>query len=131
MTQIMLNSMKLVLFASAISAQLSNNLVKTCYTGLTDEMRNDFNMMKELAVHTRVDPKARNDSLLRFIGDICRYVLQTSLSLLLSPAVCLSIYKLAQCEYPSCSFYYLGNCNCSNFVSIRGGKGIGMGRNKP
>ena len=44
------------------------------YTGLTDEMRNDFMLMKDLAVHTRVDPKNRNQSLLRFMGDICRYV---------------------------------------------------------
>ncbi|CAH3013726.1 unnamed protein product [Porites evermanni] len=41
-------------------------------TGLTDEMRSDFSLMKDLAVHTRVDPKTRNDSLLTFMGDICR-----------------------------------------------------------
>nr|AIY62327.1 piwi [Fimbriaphyllia ancora] len=41
-------------------------------TGLTDEMRNDFALMKDLAVHTRVDPKTRNQSLLRFMGDISR-----------------------------------------------------------
>ncbi|XP_068681290.1 piwi-like protein 1 [Montipora foliosa] len=40
-------------------------------TGLTDEMRNDFSLMKDLAVHTRVDPKTRNKSLLSFMGDIC------------------------------------------------------------
>lgn len=39
-------------------------------TGLTDEMRNDFSMMKDLAVHTRVDPKARNQALMRFINTI-------------------------------------------------------------
>ncbi|XP_020631825.1 piwi-like protein 1 isoform X2 [Orbicella faveolata] len=39
-------------------------------TGLTDEMRNDFMLMKDLAVHTRVDPKARNQSLMRFMGSI-------------------------------------------------------------
>ena len=37
-------------------------------------MRNDFALMKDLAVHTRVDPKTRNQSLLRFMGDISRYV---------------------------------------------------------
>lgn len=39
-------------------------------TGLTDEMRNDFSMMKDLAVHTRVDPMARNKSLMSFIDTI-------------------------------------------------------------
>ncbi|RMX60997.1 hypothetical protein pdam_00014203 [Pocillopora damicornis] len=39
-------------------------------TGLTDEMRNDFSMMKDLAVHTRVDPMARNKSLMTFIDTI-------------------------------------------------------------
>ena len=36
-------------------------------------MRNDFMLMKDLAVHTRVDPKTRNKSLLKFMGDIQRY----------------------------------------------------------
>ena len=44
------------------------------FTGLTDEMRNDFMLMKDLAVHTRVDPKARNQSLMRFMGSIQRCV---------------------------------------------------------
>ncbi|KAL9980655.1 hypothetical protein ACROYT_G009266 [Oculina patagonica] len=39
-------------------------------TGLTDEMRNDFMLMKDLAVHTRVDPKTRNQSLMRFMSSI-------------------------------------------------------------
>lgn len=37
-------------------------------------MRNDFMLMKDLAVHTRVDPQARNQSLLRFMGSIQRCV---------------------------------------------------------
>ncbi|XP_015776705.1 PREDICTED: piwi-like protein 1 [Acropora digitifera] len=41
-------------------------------TGLTDDMRNDFSLMKDLAVHTRVDPKSRNKSLLSFMDDICK-----------------------------------------------------------
>ena len=47
------------------------------YTGLTDEMRNDFSLMKDLAVHTRIDPKTRNQSLLKFMGQICRFVCHT------------------------------------------------------
>ena len=42
-------------------------------SGLTDDMRNDFSLMKDLAVHTRVDPKSRNKSLLSFMDDICKY----------------------------------------------------------
>ena len=37
-------------------------------------MRNDFSMMKDLAVHTRVDPMARNKSLMSFIDTISRYI---------------------------------------------------------
>ena len=31
-------------------------------------------LMKDLAVYTRVDPKARNQSLMRFMGSIQRFV---------------------------------------------------------
>ncbi|XP_077995960.1 piwi-like protein 1 [Glandiceps talaboti] len=39
-------------------------------TGLTDEMRSDFNVMKDIAVHTRVSPEQRQTQLLKFIRDI-------------------------------------------------------------
>lgn len=51
-----------------------NKLMRLYCTGLTDEMRNDFMLMKDLAVHTRVDPKARNQNLMRFMGSIQRCV---------------------------------------------------------
>lgn len=41
-------------------------------TGLSDEMRADFNMMKDLATHTRVDPQSRCRTLQGFIADINR-----------------------------------------------------------
>ncbi|KAJ8408576.1 hypothetical protein AAFF_G00252110, partial [Aldrovandia affinis] len=44
-----------------------------CYmTGLTDKMRNDFNIMKELSFHTRLNPEQRNNSLSRFISTVNR-----------------------------------------------------------
>ena len=39
-------------------------------TGLTDEMRKDFRVMKELAVHTRLAPPERHVSLGTFIESI-------------------------------------------------------------
>uniref|UniRef100_A0A8C5BZH4 Piwi like RNA-mediated silencing 1 n=1 Tax=Gadus morhua TaxID=8049 RepID=A0A8C5BZH4_GADMO len=42
-----------------------------CYlTGLTDKMRSDFNIMKELAVHTRLSPDQREVRLNRFVNSI-------------------------------------------------------------
>ncbi|XP_030629502.1 piwi-like protein 1 isoform X2 [Chanos chanos] len=42
-----------------------------CYlTGLTDKMRNDFNIMKDLASHTRLSPEQRENRLNRFITNI-------------------------------------------------------------
>ena len=43
-------------------------------TGLTDEMRSDFRVMKDLAVHTRVGPSQRVDTLNRFMQDMGRYL---------------------------------------------------------
>ena len=39
-------------------------------TGLTDEMRSDFRVMKDLAVHTRVGPKDRVDTMQKFVAQI-------------------------------------------------------------
>jgi aubergine-like protein len=36
-------------------------------TGLTDNARNDFRVMKDLAVHTRVSPNQRENSIKKFI----------------------------------------------------------------
>ncbi|XP_043967319.1 piwi-like protein 1 [Gambusia affinis] len=42
-----------------------------CYlTGLTDKMRNDFTIMKELSTHTRLNPDQRERQLNRFITSI-------------------------------------------------------------
>uniref|UniRef100_A0AAR2L0G1 Piwi domain-containing protein n=1 Tax=Pygocentrus nattereri TaxID=42514 RepID=A0AAR2L0G1_PYGNA len=44
-----------------------------CYlTGLTDKMRNDFNIMKDLAAHTRLTPEQRESRLNRFITNISK-----------------------------------------------------------
>ncbi|XP_028415241.1 piwi-like protein 1 [Dendronephthya gigantea] len=46
-------------------------LPELCYmTGLSDEMRSDFHLMKDLATHTRVGPQERNDSLAKFMSDM-------------------------------------------------------------
>lgn len=39
-------------------------------TGLTDEMRGDFNMMKELATYMKMGPDKRVQSLLKFNRDL-------------------------------------------------------------
>ncbi|XP_061116607.1 piwi-like protein 1 [Conger conger] len=42
-----------------------------CYlTGLTDKMRSDFNIMKDLSSHTRLNPEQRENRLSRFITNI-------------------------------------------------------------
>ena len=44
------------------------------FPGLSDEMRADFHLMKDLGTHTRVGPQERNDSLAKFMGDMKRFV---------------------------------------------------------
>lgn len=42
-----------------------------CYmTGLTDEMRSDFRVMKEIAQHTRLSPTARQECLVKFVRNV-------------------------------------------------------------
>ena len=42
-----------------------------CYmTGLTDEMRSDFRIMKEVAQHTRIAPTVRQECLVKFVRNI-------------------------------------------------------------
>ncbi|XP_056586040.1 piwi-like protein 1 [Triplophysa dalaica] len=44
-----------------------------CYlTGLTDKMRSDFNIMKDLATHTRLSPEQRESRINRLISNIDR-----------------------------------------------------------
>ncbi|KAI7797911.1 piwi-like protein 1 [Triplophysa rosa] len=44
-----------------------------CYlTGLTDKMRSDFNIMKDLATHTRLSPEQRESRIKRLISNIDR-----------------------------------------------------------
>lgn len=40
------------------------------FKGLTDKMRNDFNVMKDLAVHTRLSPEQRQQEVGRLIDYI-------------------------------------------------------------
>jgi len=42
--------------------------------GLAEEVRADFNVMKDLAVHTRIGPADRVKRLQKFITDITRSV---------------------------------------------------------
>jgi aubergine-like protein len=42
-----------------------------CYlTGLTDEMKNDFRVMKNIAMYTRITPNQRQAALKKFISNI-------------------------------------------------------------
>ncbi|KAG7332045.1 hypothetical protein KOW79_003879 [Hemibagrus wyckioides] len=44
-----------------------------CYlTGLTDKMRSDFNIMKDLSAHTRLTPEQRENRLSRFINNMSK-----------------------------------------------------------
>ncbi|KAK2859959.1 hypothetical protein Q7C36_004125 [Tachysurus vachellii] len=44
-----------------------------CYlTGLTDNMRNDFTIMRDLATHTRLSPEQRENRLNRFVSKISK-----------------------------------------------------------
>lgn len=47
--------------------------------GLTDKMRADFNIMKDLASHTRLSPEQRESRINRLISNINRYRFYTSL----------------------------------------------------
>lgn len=42
-------------------------------TGLTEKMRNDFNMMKDLACHTRLPPEQRQREIGRLVEYIRKY----------------------------------------------------------
>lgn len=53
---------------------MSDGLTNRVTEGLSDEVRADFNVMKDLAVHTRIGPADRIKRLQKFIGDITRYM---------------------------------------------------------
>lgn len=57
-----------------------------CYlTGLTDEMRSDFKVMKDVATYTRVSPNQRQHALNTFIDSIrSEYILVTCLFVFIS-----------------------------------------------
>lgn len=57
-----------------------------CYlTGLTDEMRSDFKVMKDVATYTRVSPNQRQFALNTFIDSIrSEYILVTNLFIFIS-----------------------------------------------
>lgn len=42
--------------------------------GLSDDMRSNFQIMKELAVHTRMGPEPRANQLHSFIDEVKQYV---------------------------------------------------------
>jgi len=42
--------------------------------GLSDDVRADFNVMRDLAVHTRIGPADRVKRLQKFIDDVRRYL---------------------------------------------------------
>ena len=41
-----------------------------CFSGLSDEARADFRVMKDIAVYTRVSPQSRVDTLMKFLDRI-------------------------------------------------------------
>lgn len=41
-----------------------------CSSGLSDEARADFRVMKDIAVYTRVSPQSRADTLMKFLDRI-------------------------------------------------------------
>ena len=45
------------------------------FIGLTDKMRNDFTIMKELSNHTRLEPDKRQGRLNMFMSSLQRYVM--------------------------------------------------------
>ena len=44
-----------------------------CFSGLSDEARADFRVMKDIAVYTRVSPQSRADTLMKFLDRIKKY----------------------------------------------------------
>lgn len=53
--------------------QLPDLYAFVCLEGLTDKMRADFNIMKDLASHTRLSPEQRESRINRLISNIDRF----------------------------------------------------------
>lgn len=51
-----------------------NKLPLIALIGLADEMRSNFHVMKELAVHTRMGPEPRVNQLNAFFSEVKKYV---------------------------------------------------------
>ncbi len=47
--------------------------LKKSFSGISDSMRNDFNLMKELASYTHIEPTPRYQSLLDMVNTINTY----------------------------------------------------------
>lgn len=60
--------------------------------GLSDEMRADFHVMKDLATHTRVGPQDRNDTLQKFMNDMRRWFFEIYIRMYLGICVCVYSY---------------------------------------
>lgn len=48
-------------------------LILTVFSGLSDEARADYTVMKDVAVHTRVAPSSREQTLTKFVAQMNRY----------------------------------------------------------
>ena len=45
-----------------------------CFLGISDSMRSDFNLMKELASYTHIEPTPRHQALIEMVNTINTYV---------------------------------------------------------
>lgn len=57
-------------YGAVTPVSLNTHLFHVSLKGLTDKMRNDFNVMKDLAVHTRLTPEQRQ----REVGRLIDYI---------------------------------------------------------
>ena len=75
------------------------------YEGLSDEVRADFNVMRDLAVHTRIGPADRVKRLQKFIDDVNKYIYTAAAVLLLwyLYSLCLILVDDHQNEVATCA----------------------------
>jgi aubergine-like protein len=63
--------MKLVCFSLQEEEQMVCLVPELCYlTGLTDEMRSDFHVMKDISMYTRITPNQRQAAVKKFVRNI-------------------------------------------------------------
>ena len=67
MVVLKIHSLVLILLSHSCTIKSVDYFVSS---GLSDEMRSDFHLMKDLATHTRVGPQERSDSLAKFMSDM-------------------------------------------------------------